>query len=126
MNKQELRQTAEDLVRSKWEKYTDAEVKVKYGELLQNKRLKDLEKYQDNWRRTALDYKDRTVSLEQQKKDHEVRMERRKTFQPKKLPEKVFMNHNMKWYLKTEVTKELLRKEEDWAIDWLDHLQNNK
>jgi len=90
--------------------------------------IKDLEDYQETGRRTAMNFKssNQHVSLEQEKRDYAIIMERRKNFKPKELPEKVYMNHNMKWYLKEEVTEELLRKEEDWSINWLDHLHDNK
>ena len=127
MKNKDIWQTAEDLVRSEWKKYDDKDVRLKYWELMRNKR-EWLEKYQETGRRTALDMnsKNQHVSLDQEKRDYAIKMERRKTFTPAKLPEKVYMNHNMKWYLKTEVTDELLKKEEDWAITWLDYLQDNK
>ena len=70
-----------------------------------------------------LHYPDQVKTEKQEKRDYALAMERRKNFKPKELPKKVFMNHNMKWYLKTEITEEMELREEEWAISYLDYIK---
>lgn len=87
--------------------------------------LKDLEQYQEIWRRSWIDINspDLSVSMAQEKRAYAIRMNRRENFQTKELPEKVYMNHNMKWYLKTEITEEMELLEEEWSISYLDYVK---